>query len=122
MSRIDTHLQLVLSCLQQKDGNRLKQSFPLDLDNVPANSRQAFEQLHQELNSNFPAGNNASLATKVKQFMPSNQLDTFHGPFTDSVIQYLKYLRDYLSNDNLAKAESIEKLVTYVRSPCQIFG
>lgn len=116
MSRLDAHLQQILNCIQQKDGNRLKLFFVLDLDNVQPEYREAYNQLYQDLNNTYPTSKNAALSTKVKQFMPSDALGSFHTSFTDSIVLYLRYLRDYLSNDNLTKAESIERLVKYVRN------
>lgn len=113
-SKLNEFLTHILKCLRQKDGQQLTTTIVLDFTSLPPESQQPYSILHDELNSHFPRGGDEALATKVRQTISSDEFGGFHSSFTESIIQYFRYLRDFSATDDLEKAKSIRQLTRYV--------
>lgn len=114
-STVDAFLGQILHSVSQRDGQRLIGFIVLDFDSLPEDRRQPYGDLHNELNQRYPAIKDAALSTKVKQALPADQLLSCHSAFTESIIQYFRYVRDYVNDSALLKARKIEKLTRSVQ-------
>jgi len=113
-STVDAFLGQILHSVSQRDGQRLTSFIILDFDSLPEDRRQPYGDLHNELNQRYPATKDAALSTKVRQALPPDQLLSCHSAFTESIVQYFRYVRDYVNDSALLKARKIEKLTRSV--------
>lgn len=116
-STIDSFLGQILQSVNQRDGQRLTSFIILDFDSLSADRRQPYGDLHTELNQRYPVTKDAALSTKVKQALPADQLLSCHAAFTESIVQYFRYVRDYVNDSALLKARKIEKLTRHDSCP-----
>ena len=113
-SVVDAFLGQILHSVSSRDGQRLTSFIVLDFDSLPAERRQPYGDLHIEVNQRYPTTKDAALSAKVKQALPADQLSSCHSAFTESIIQYFRYVRDYVNDSALLKARKIEKLTRSV--------
>lgn len=107
---LDEFLNAILNSIKAKDGHGITNLIQLDFENLEPSRQQSYADLNAELNNKFPRGNDAGLSARCKEALPQNILGGFHSSFSESLVQYFRYLRDFTSADNLSKALEIRQL------------
>lgn len=110
-------LNEILSSIRAKDGHRITDLIQLDFENLDASRQKPYAALNAELNAKFPAGNDVGLVERCKQSLPQSELGGFHSAFSESLIQYFRYLRDFATANNQSKAQEIRHLTRSVINP-----
>lgn len=109
-SMLDAFLNEIITSIKAKDGHRITDLIQLDFENLDPSRQKPYADLNSELNNRFPRANDGGLSTRCKELLPQNILGSFHSSFTESLIQYFRYLRDFATIDNLTKALEIRRL------------
>lgn len=109
---IEGFLGQVLECIERQNGQKLASLLVLNFDNIDPDLQQPYQQLHQELNSRFPATKQKEQALQelVEQKLPKNKLHDIQAPFTNAITSYFCYVRDFASDTGLSKARKIESI------------
>ena len=100
----------IVNCVRNKGGQRITDLIQLDFDSLPPNRQKPYAELNQELNQKFPPGNDAGFVSKYKQFFSQDEFGIFSISFSECIIQYFRYLRDFSTADNQTKAIKIRQL------------
>lgn len=109
-SLLDVFLNEILASIKAKNGHRITDLIQLDFENLEPSRQKPYSDLNAELNSRFPRDNDAGLSARCKEVLPQNILGGFQSSFSESLIQYFRYLRDFTTADNLSKALEIRHL------------
>lgn len=107
---LDSFLTEIVSCIRSKNGQRITELIHLDFDSLPPERQKPYADLNGELNGSYPPANDGDLAARCKRDLSQDDFGTFSTPFSESIIQYFRYLRDFTTADNLAKASKIRQL------------
>lgn len=107
---LDSFLAEIVSSVRNKNGERITELIQLDFDSLTPDRQKPYADLNQELNSNFPPTNDGGLVARCKNALPQDEFGTFSTTFSESIIQYFRYLRDFTTADNQAKASKIRQL------------
>lgn len=111
---IDTFLHLTLQSISNRDAQRLLEFIVLNFDAIPEDKRQPFQNLHVELNNQYPPNSDSALPERVKKSLTQSVLSGCHAPFSELIVIYFRYVRDFPGDSPLIKAKKIEKLTRYV--------
>ncbi|EXJ86803.1 hypothetical protein A1O3_03757 [Capronia epimyces CBS 606.96] len=111
-SALDSFLAEIIASVRNKNGERITDLIQLDFDSLSPDRQKPYADLNQELNRNFPAANDAGLIAQCKKALPHEEFGTFSTTFSESIIQYFRYLRDFTTADNQAKASKIRQLTS----------
>lgn len=114
MSLLASFLNEISTSLRTKSGTRIAELIHLDVQSLPSQKQQLYVQLNQELNDQFPAGNDSSLLDRCKQALGQDEFGSFSTAFSECIARYFRYLRDITRVDNLTKATEIRGLTRYV--------
>ena len=109
-SMLDSFLNEILNSLRAKDGHRITDLIQLDFESMDPSRQKPYADLNAELNQRFRQGNDAGLSKHCKDALPQDELGSFHSSFSESIIQYFRYLRDFATADNQSKAYEIRQL------------
>lgn len=117
-SILDSFLTEIVSSIRSKNGQRIAELIQLDFDSLPPGRQKPYAELNAELNAQYPASSNDSqLVTRCKAVLSQDEFGSFSPPFSDSIVHYFRYLRDFTTADNRAKASKIRQLTRYVDNP-----
>jgi hypothetical protein len=109
-SVLESFLTEILASLRSKNGHRITELIQLDFDSLPPSRQKPYADLNQELNTNYPPSNDGGLVVRCKNALSQDEFGTFSTAFSDSIVHYFRYLRDYSTADNPAKASKIRQL------------
>jgi hypothetical protein len=110
-SILDSFLTEIVSSIRSKNGQRIAELIQLDFDSLPPERQKPYAELNAELNTQYPASSNDSdLVTRCKSVLSQDEFGSFSSPFSDSIVHYFRYLRDFTTADNRAKALKIRQL------------
>jgi hypothetical protein len=110
MSLLDQFLSEIAQCLQSKNGPRIAELIHLDVERLPPDRQKPYVQLNQQLNSQYPRGDDGGLLDRCRRAVPQDEFGSFSTSFSESIARYFRYLRDVNSADNLSKALEIRAL------------
>ena len=110
MSLLNTFLTDITVSLRSKNGQRITELIYLDVESLPRDRQQPYVQLNAELNSQFPKGNDSAMSERCRAAVPDEEFSTFTSPFSECLVRYFRYLRDFTSSDNLSRALEIRNL------------
>ncbi|KAL2408596.1 hypothetical protein ABEF93_005356 [Exophiala dermatitidis] len=111
-SALDSFLAEIINSVRNKNGARITELIQLDFDSLAPERQKAYGDLNQQLNRQFPPTNDGELAARCKNALPQDEFGTFSTTFSESIIQYFRYLRDFTTADNQAKASKIRQLTS----------
>lgn len=118
MSMIDSFLHLIQKSISDRNASKLLEFIVLNFDSIPADRRGSFQNLHQELNNQYPVSkSDSALSDRVKKSLTRNVLGGCHSGFSELIVIYFRYVRDFPGDSPLVKAKKIEKLTRYVCIP-----
>ncbi|KAJ4522111.1 hypothetical protein HRR81_001543 [Exophiala dermatitidis] len=109
-SALDSFLAEIINSVRNKNGARITELIQLDFDSLAPERQKAYGDLNQQLNRQFPPTNDGELVARCKNALPQDEFGTFSTTFSESIIQYFRYLRDFTTADNQAKASKIRQL------------
>lgn len=110
-SILDSFLTDIVSSIRSKNGQRIAELIQVDFDSLPPERQKPYAELNAELNTQYPASSNDSqLVTRCKNVLSQDEFGSFSSPFSDSIVHYFRYLRDFTTADNRAKALKIRQL------------
>ncbi|KAJ9610757.1 hypothetical protein H2200_005534 [Cladophialophora chaetospira] len=112
VSGLESFLNEIVDSIRSKNGTRITDLFQLDFDSLTPARRKPYGDLNQELNQNYPPGNDGGLTTRCKQPFSQDEFGIFSNSFSECVIQYFRYLRDFATADNQSKATKIRQLTS----------
>ncbi len=113
-SGLDAFLTEIVESIRKKNGSRITDLFQLDFDSLTPARRKPYEDLNQELNQKYAPGNDGGLTNRVKRPFSQDEFGIFSNSFSECVLSYFRYLRDFSTADNQAKATKIRQLTRYV--------
>ncbi|KAK4943553.1 hypothetical protein LTR10_016847 [Elasticomyces elasticus] len=109
---LDSFLLVILDSIRSKNGQRITELIQLDFDSLPPDRQKPYADLNSELSRTYPAGNDADLVTRCQRDLSWDEFGTFSISFAESIVQYFRYLRDFTTADNQAKASKIRQLTS----------
>lgn len=109
---IDSFLEQILQSLRASNGQRATTFLVLNLDGLPPGQQKPYNDLHEELKTNFPSNRDGALLAKIKSALSTDVLRGSTNPFCEAVSSYFKYIRDFTQDSSLTKARKIEKITT----------
>lgn len=114
---LDSFLTVIVDSIRSKNGQRVTELIQLDFQSLSPERQRPYGDLNKELNSNYTPNNDEGLVARCKRDISSDEFGAFSTPFSDSVVQYFRYLRDFTTADNQAKALKIRQLTRCVTIP-----
>ncbi|KIX03432.1 uncharacterized protein Z518_06984 [Rhinocladiella mackenziei CBS 650.93] len=111
-SVLDSFLTEIVDSIQTKNGQRITELIQLDFESLSPARQKPYADLNRELNDNYPPGSDGELVSRCKKDLSQDEFGTFSSPFSESIIQYFRYLRDFTTADNQAKASKIRQLTS----------
>lgn len=90
-------LSEINNALHEKNGQRIADLIHLDVESLPPDRQQPYVSLNAELNSQWPASNDAVLLQRCKSEFRQEEFGTFSAAFSESIARYFRYLRDILT-------------------------
>ncbi|EXJ88017.1 hypothetical protein A1O1_04944 [Capronia coronata CBS 617.96] len=111
-SALDSFLTEIIASVRGKNGGRITELIQLDFDSLTPDRQKPYADLNQELNRNFPPANDGGLVSRCRNALPQDEFGTFSTTFSESIIQYFRYLRDFTTADNQSKASKIRQLTS----------
>ncbi|RMZ75143.1 hypothetical protein DV738_g5642, partial [Chaetothyriales sp. CBS 135597] len=112
MSLLATFLSDITTSLRNKNGHRVAELIHLDVERLPPDRQQPYVLLNAELNSQYPKHNDEALSERCRSAVPDGEFSTFTAPFSECLVRYFRYLRDFTSSDNLTRALEIRSLTS----------
>jgi hypothetical protein len=109
-SMLNSFLTEIVNSLRAKDGHRITDLIQLDFENIEPSRQKPYADLNTELNAKYRRGSDSGLSKQCKDALAQDEFGSFHSAFTDSLIQYFRYLRDFTTADNQSKAFEIRQL------------
>lgn len=109
-SVLDSFLTDIIASIRSKNGQRITDLIQLDFDSLPPARQKPYSDLNQELNQKYPPGNDGDLVARCKQPLSQDEFGIFSNSFSECIIQYFRYLRDFSTADNQTKATKIRQL------------
>jgi len=113
-SLLDSFLTEIVTSLRSKNGVRISELIQLDFEGLSTERQQPYADLNGELNSNYARGNDAELVQQCKRAIAQHEFGSFATAFSESILLYFRYLRDFTTADNQAKASEIRQLTRCV--------
>lgn len=110
---LDSFLTEIVTCVQRKNGGGITDLIQLDFDSLPPDRQKPYADLNQELNRIYPSSNDEGLVTRCKAVVSPDEFGTFSTPFSDAIIHYFRYLRDFTTADDRQKAGKIRQLTRF---------
>jgi hypothetical protein len=111
---LDSFLSVIIDSIRSKNGRRIAELIQLDFESLSPDRQKPYADLNGELNRHFRSGNDEDLVTRCKRDVSQDEFGSFSTPFSDSIVQYFRYLRDFTTADNQAKAIKIRQLTRCV--------
>ncbi|ETI25477.1 hypothetical protein G647_02250 [Cladophialophora carrionii CBS 160.54] len=111
-SVLDSFLTEIVDSVRHKTAQRITDLIQLDFDALSPERRKPYSDLNQELNQRYPPGSDGPLVARCKQSLPQEEFGVFSNSFSECVIQYFRYLRDFSTADNQTKATKIRQLTS----------
>ncbi|RMZ75336.1 hypothetical protein DV737_g5356, partial [Chaetothyriales sp. CBS 132003] len=112
MSLLATFLSDITASLRSKNGHRVAELIHLDVERLPPDRQRPYVQLNTELNSQYPKDNDEALLERCRSAVPDDEFTTFTPPFSECLVRYFRYLRDFTSSENLTRALEIRSLTS----------
>jgi hypothetical protein len=109
-SGLNSFISEITNSVRNKNGQVITNLIQIDLDSLPPQRQQSYLSIHNELKRDFPASNDQGLVTKCKEAVSQDEFSFFSHSFSECLVQYFRYLRDFPSLDNLKKATQIRQL------------
>ena len=110
---LDSFLTEIVDSIRSKNGQRITDLIQLDFDSLTPERQTPYSNLNRELNSNFPLGSDGDLVSRCKRALSQDEFGIFSNSFSECIIQYFRYLRDFSTADNQTKATKIRQLTRY---------
>ena len=110
MSVLDQFLSGITQSLRGRNGSRIAELIHLDVESLPPDRQQPYIQLNQQLQSQFPTGQDGRLVERCRTAVPQEEFGSFSTSFSESIFRYFRYLRGVDTADNLSKALEIRQL------------
>ncbi len=111
---LDSFLAVIVDSIRSKNGQRITELIQLDFDSLPPEQRTLYADLNGELNRTYPPEKDGELSARCQRDLSQDEFGLFSITFSDSIVQYFRYLRDFTSADNQAKASKIRQLTRFV--------
>ncbi|KIW66097.1 hypothetical protein PV04_08301 [Phialophora macrospora] len=111
-SVLDSFLTEIVDSVRNKTAQRITDLIQLDFDALSPDRRKPYSDLNQELNQKYPPGGDGGLVARCKQSLSQEEFGVFSNSFTECIIQYFRYLRDFSRADNQTKATKIRQLTS----------
>jgi len=111
-SLLNDFLKNVVDSIRSKNGQRVTQLIQLDFEGMNLEQQKPYSNLNAQLNAQFPRDNDAGLVDHCKQAISSEEFGSFSSSFSDSIIHYFRYVRDFTTADNQQKAFEIRHLTS----------
>ncbi|KIW93844.1 uncharacterized protein Z519_05159 [Cladophialophora bantiana CBS 173.52] len=112
VSLLNSFLTEIVDSIRTKNGQRITDLIQLDFDSLGPERQKPYSDLNQELNRDHPPQRDGELVARCKQTVSQDEFGTFSTSFCECIIQYFRYLRDFTSADNQAKATKIRQLTS----------
>ncbi len=107
---LDSFFSTIVESIRSKNGLRITELIQLDFASLPPARQKPYGDLNAELNQHYPAGNDEGLVARCRKEVSYDEFGPFSTSFSESIIQYFRYLRDFATADNQAKASKIRQL------------
>ena len=123
-SQLDRFLGLTAQFVQQKNGSLLRALFVVDFDSIDESQQQSYRGLNQELVEKYSGSGDSALEALCKKALAKGSPQDQWISFTSLVVNYLRFVRGYLTyslRDKLFKVKDIAKYVD-VELTAQNFG
>ncbi|OAP56455.1 hypothetical protein AYL99_09634 [Fonsecaea erecta] len=112
VSLLNSFLTEIVDSIRNKNGQRITDLIQLDFDRLSPERQKPYSDLNQELNRDHPPERDGELVARCKQTVSQDEFGSFSTSFSECIIQYFRYLRDFTSADNQAKATKIRQLTS----------
>ncbi|KIX99710.1 uncharacterized protein Z520_04346 [Fonsecaea multimorphosa CBS 102226] len=112
VSLLNSFLTEIVDSIRSKNGQRITDLIQLDFDSLSPERQKPYSELNQELNRAHPPERDGDLVARCKQTVSPDEFGSFSTSFSECIIQYFRYLRDFTSADNQAKATKIRQLTS----------
>ncbi|OQU99458.1 hypothetical protein CLAIMM_05089 [Cladophialophora immunda] len=112
VSLLNSFLTEIVDSIRTKNGQRITDLIQLDFDSLSPERQKPYADLNQELNRAHPPERDGELVARCKQTVSQDEFGAFSTSFSECIIQYFRYLRDFTSADNQAKATKIRQLTS----------
>ncbi|KIW80692.1 hypothetical protein Z517_07308 [Fonsecaea pedrosoi CBS 271.37] len=112
VSLLSSFLTDIVDSIRTKNGQRITDLIQLDFDSLSPERQKPYSDLNQELNRVHPPERDGELVARCKQTVSQDEFGSFSTSFSECIIQYFRYLRDFTSADNQAKATKIRQLTS----------
>ncbi|KAK5464740.1 hypothetical protein LTS15_001302 [Exophiala xenobiotica] len=109
---LDSFLTVIIDSIRSKNGQRITELIQLDFDSLPPERRTSYADLNAELNRTYPPEKDGELSARCQRDLSHDEFGLFSITFSDSIVQYFRYLRDFTTADNQAKASKIRQLTS----------
>jgi hypothetical protein len=110
---LNSFLTTIVGSVRARDGQRVTDLIQLDFESLAPAQQKPYADLNQELNQTFPPPRDEGLVEKCKSSISSDEFGSFSNSFSECVIQYFRYLRDFATIDNQTKATKIRRLTRW---------
>ncbi|RMZ87576.1 hypothetical protein DV736_g5193, partial [Chaetothyriales sp. CBS 134916] len=111
-SLLTTFLSDITASLKNKNGQRIAELIHLDVERLQPDRQRPYVELNAELNSQYPKDSDEDLSERCRSAVPVDEFNTFTAPFSECLVKYFRYLRDFTSSDNLTRALEIRSLTS----------
>lgn len=115
---LDSFLTVIIDSIRSKNGQRITELIQLDIGSLPPERQKPYADLNSELNRNYPPEKDGELSARCHRDLSQDEFGLFSITFSDSIVHYFRYLRDFTTADNHAKASKIRQLTRYVHRRC----
>ncbi|KAL6247026.1 hypothetical protein RBB50_006333 [Rhinocladiella similis] len=109
---LDSFLTVIIDSIRSKNGQRITELIQLDFGSLPPERQKPYADLNAELNRSYPREKDGELSARCQRELSQDELGLFSITFSDSIVQYFRYLRDFTTADNHAKASKIRQLTS----------
>ena len=108
-SLLDSFLTEIVDSIRCKNGRRITDLIQLDFESLGPERQRSYSDLNRELQK-YPPGNDGDLVARCKQPLSQDEFGIFSNSFSECIIQYFRYLRDFSTADNQTKATKVRQL------------
>ncbi|KIW46929.1 uncharacterized protein PV06_02549 [Exophiala oligosperma] len=109
---LDSFLTVIIDSIRSKNGQRITELIQLDIGSLPPERQKPYADLNSELNRNYPPEKDGELSARCHRDLSQDEFGLFSITFSDSIVHYFRYLRDFTTADNHAKASKIRQLTS----------